>query len=158
MPKFRRAALALLTAAAVTAAGATFASAASASDSKLYSTYSFAMHYHDQSVDIVSHTCNFTLHGAEFTSASPEYSRTWLSNISGKCKPGYPIQYNRTGCAYPPRRGEFWRDGPIRKGKGTINSNYSGVTCNQYAHGVIIDVWGWWNVGFGWKGDHLYHI
>ena len=117
-----------------------------------------ATKYHNQSDPIVSHTCNFTLHGAEFVSSSPEYTRTWLTNISGKCKSGYPIQYNRTGCSYPPRKGEFWRDGPARKGAGTIKSNYSGVTCNQYAHGVIVDVYGWWNVGYGWGIDHLYHL
>ena len=101
-------------------------------------------------------SCGFRVHSAEFVNKSPVFTRTWLTNVSG-CRPGYPIQYNRTGCYYPPRRGEFYRDGAVRKGNGSLTSNYSLVYCKQYAHGVIGDVYGWWNIGYGWGTDHLYH-
>lgn len=103
-----------------------------------------------------ANSCTAIANGAEFTSASPTYSRVWLTNVSG-CSSGFPLVYNGTGCAYPPRTGEYWYTGPTRKGAGSISSNYSQVICNQYAHGVIIDVYAWWNLGSGWGDTHLYH-
>ena len=106
----------------------------------------------------IAGACGFRIHAAEFVNKSPVFTRTWFTNVSGKCKPGYPIQRNQTGCYYPPRRGEHFYFGAIRKGNGSISSNYSLVYCKQYAHGVIGDVYAWWNVGYGWGIDHLYHV
>ena len=99
----------------------------------------------------IPHTCTVHVSG----NVGLGTSKVWITSYSG-CPSGYPLVYNRTQCIYLHVIGTFWYNGPTRKGLGSSSSNYSGVTCNQYPHPSVTQVWAWENGGSGWAGRRLF--